>query len=218
MSNNGNCVLYVFIDESGNLDFGPKGTKNFVLAAVITKRPLVSSLNMQKLKYGYLEKNINIEYFHASEDRQFIRDSVISEIDKIHGAIDVNFIHTRKTLTDAKTNPTSFYANLGIILSSEIITSRIGTFDKIIIIFDKCLRNKDQKAFLKTIKPKLNKLGMPYGIYFHRTLSDFNGQIADYFAWAKYVSLERNERRPLIALKNIKQIEFDLKNDHPAYL
>ena len=47
MSNNGSCVLYVFIDESGNLDFGPKGTKNFVLAAVITKRPLVSSLNMQ---------------------------------------------------------------------------------------------------------------------------------------------------------------------------
>ena len=83
MSNNGNCVLYVFIDESGNLDFGPKGTKNFVLAAVITKRPLVSSLNMQKLKYGYLEKNINIEYFHASEDLIVSRSIHISANDPI---------------------------------------------------------------------------------------------------------------------------------------
>lgn len=79
-----------------------------------------------------------------------------------------------------------------------------------VIIFDKALTKKEQNQFLKTIKPQLKLLGKPYRIYFHQTLSDFNGQIADYAAWAKYVSLERFEKRPLQSLHNIQLTSFDI--------
>ncbi|HEX8389867.1 MAG TPA: hypothetical protein VF597_00410 [Candidatus Saccharimonadales bacterium] len=78
------------------------------------------------------------------------------------------------------------------------------------IVFDKALTKKDQKAFLGELKPELKKLGKPYRIYFHRTLSDFNGQLADYLAWSKYVSLERNELRPLTALGDLPMTDFDM--------
>jgi len=50
-------VLYVFIDESGNMDFSDKGTKHFVLAALTTLQPLVSSSALQSLKYSLLKEN-----------------------------------------------------------------------------------------------------------------------------------------------------------------
>src|SRR2546430_5035806 len=97
-----------------------------------------------------------------------------------------------------------FYGLLGETLLTHILQGyHLSQFSEVIIIFDKALTRKEQKQFLKTLKPQLKQLGKPYGIFFHQTLSDFNGQIADYAAWAKYVSLERSEHRPLQALGNI---------------
>lgn len=114
-----------------------------------------------------------------------------------------------------KTNPSiqnapAFYAKLGAALMKFIISYKSSDYSKVIIIFDKCLRGKEQKAFLKEVKPQLKSLGKPYQIHFHRVLTDFNGQIADYCAWSKYVSLEKGEMRPITSLKNIQASSFDL--------
>lgn len=205
-------ALFVFIDESGNLDFSSSGTKNYVLAAVATTNPLLSASTLQDLKYTYLtEGTVDVEYFHASEDRQFVRNEVIDIISTLSKDIHVHYIHTQKNKTNPELqSPAAFYAKLGSELSKFIIKYQSDGFSKVIIIFDKCLRGKEQKAFLKEVKPELKQLGKPYQIYFHRTLSDFNGQIADYFAWSRYVSLERQEMRPLEALSSISQTDIEL--------
>jgi len=46
--------------------------------------------------------------------------------------------------------------------------------------------------------------------FFHQTAADFNGQIADYGSWAKLVSLERQEHRPLQTLSSIPKTAFDI--------
>lgn len=204
-------VLYVFLDESGNLDFSRGGTEHYVLAAVTTVDPLLSSQKLQSLKYTQLERGIDTEYFHASEDKQTTRNDVISTLQTMSADIKVHYIHAKKP----KTNPTlqnsaAFYAKLGTTLMKFIVSYRSNGFEELMIVFDKALNNKDQKAFLGEIKPELKKLDKPYKIYFHRTLSDFNGQIADYFAWSKYVSLEKDEQRPLQALNAITMTQFDL--------
>lgn len=205
-------TLFVFVDESGNLDFSSSGTNHYVLAAVVTTDPLFSASELQKLKYEYLKNgDMDVEYFHASEDKQFVRDEVIATISELQDRIQVHHIHAQKNKTNPSLqSPAAFYAKLGSVLSKFIIRYKSDGFSKVIIIFDKCLHGKEQKAFLKEIKPELKQLGKPYQIYFHRTLSDFNGQIADYFAWSKYVFLERGEERPSLSLSNIKQTDFDL--------
>ncbi len=103
------------------------------------------------------------------------------------------------------------YGLLGKTLLTYLLKAyQVAQFDQVVIIFDKALTRKEQNQFLKTVKPQLKTLSKPYRIYFHQTLSDFNGQIADYAAWAKYVSLERAENRPLKALGNIKVTDFDI--------
>lgn len=204
-------TLYIFLDESGNLDFSRGGTKHYVLAAITSINPLASSQDLQQLKYESLEQGIDAEYFHASEDKQATRDEVIKRLQTMSNTVKVHYIYAEKPKAyPALQNSAAFYAKLGTTLIKFIINYKSNGFNQIVIVFDKTLPKREQKAFLGEIKPELKKLGKPYQIYFHRTLSDFNGQIADYFAWAKYVSLERGEQRPLTALSNITMTEFDL--------
>ena len=204
--------LFVYVDESGNLDFSSSGTAHYVLAAVATTDPFYSASRLQELKYEYLKSGKeDVEYFHASEDRQFVRNDVLLTIKELQGKINVHFIYAQKNKTvPSLQNPVKFYAKLGLVLSKFIIQYKSDGFSEVVIIFDKCLRGQQQKAFLKEMKAELKGLGKPYKIYFHRTLTDFNGQIADYFAWSKYVWLERDEKRPLTSLRNIKFTDFDL--------
>lgn len=204
-------TLYIFLDESGNLDFSRGGTTHYVLAAVTTTNPLATSQELQQLKYNLLEEGVDTEYFHASEDKQAVRNEVIKKLQTMSNTLKVHYIHAQKPKTHPKLQSSSaFYGKLGTTLIKYIISYKANGFDDIVIVFDKALTGRERKSFLGEIKPELKSLGKPYKIYFHRTLSDFNGQIADYFAWSKYVSLERDEQRPLTSLSGISMTEFDL--------
>ena len=204
-------TLYIFLDESGNLDFSPTGTKNYVLAAVATDNPLATSQELQDLKYKHLRTDIDTTFFHASEDKQSTRNDVIARLQRMSNTLKVHYIHAQKNKAyPALQNTPAFYGKLGTTLVKFIVQWKSANYDEVVIVFDKALHIKDQKAFLGEIKPELKKLGKPYHIYFHQTLLDFNGQIADYFAWSKYVSLERNEQRPLTALSGITMTDLDL--------
>jgi len=67
--------LFIFIDESGNFDFSPKGTKYFILSAVSTLNPLGKE-RLEEIKYDLMKNGTNLEYFHATEDRQVVRNQV----------------------------------------------------------------------------------------------------------------------------------------------
>jgi hypothetical protein len=55
-------------------------------------------------------------------------------------------------------------------------------------------------------------------MYFHSVRTDYNGQIADYVGWAKYVQLERGEERPWNSLKPLRPSEFNLfRTGHTLY-
>lgn len=204
-------TLYVFLDESGNLDFSTKGTKNYVLAAVITANPLASSQELQDLKYDHLRNDVDTTYFHASEDKQTVRNDVISRLQQMANTLSVHYIYAQKNKTHPSLQKTAaFYGKLGTTLVKFIMQWKTQNYDEVVIVFDKALHVKDQKAFLGEIKPELKKIGKPYHIYFHQTLLDFNGQIADYFAWSKYVSLERGEMRPINSLSSVHITEFDI--------
>lgn len=204
-------TLYVFIDESGNFDFSPKGTKHFLLSAVTAIDPLTSSNELQKLKYKLLETGHDVDCFHASPDKQVIRDQVFPVINSLSN-IRVNYIYADKHKAHPKLHsPEKFYPLLGKTLLTYMFKGwTAAQYDRIIVIFDKALTNKYQKAFLGVLKPALKAIGKPYRIYFHQTIADFNAQIADYTAWAKYVSLEKAEMRPLASISNVQITEFDI--------
>jgi hypothetical protein len=204
-------TLYIFIDESGNFDFTSKGTSHFVLSAVTALDPLVSSLSLQSLKYRLMSEQIDVECFHASPDSQTIRNRVFAEIGKL-SSIRINYIYADKHKTHPSyQTPESMYALFGKTLLNYVFNGWLATqYEQVIVIFDKALTSKQQKAFLRVVKPALKATAKPYQIFFHKTMADFNGQIADYCAWAKYVSLEKGEQRPLQSIQTIPTTSFDI--------
>ncbi len=205
--------LYVFVDESGNLDFSSKGTRHFVLAAVTARHPIDSSTLLQKLKYTLLAAGTGgdeYENFHASEDTQAVRNKVFEHIKTLKN-IKINYIYADKRKTHPKYQNDSFYGLLGSALIKYLLkVHKNSPYEKVVIIFDQALTRKERNNFLKAAKPALKEIGTPYAIYFHRTMSDFNGQVADYCAWAKYVALEKGEMRPLGEITCIDQDSFDI--------
>jgi hypothetical protein len=97
--------LFIFIDESGNFDFSPIGTKYFVLSAATTTNPLGKEM-IEKIKYSLIKDGIDIEYFHAAEDRQFIRDKIYSVIENLDD-IEVDSVIVQKN----KANPSLYKAD-----------------------------------------------------------------------------------------------------------
>lgn len=193
--------LFIYVDESGNFDFSSFGTKHFVLSLFVTSSPLESVKSLSSLKYELLSKGINIANFHASDDRQWIRDRVFAEIAKLSDVAAHTF-WIRKGEDDAPSlNAVELYELFGI----EIANSAAAEISKqdpssLAIVFDKALKHREEQAFLSRVKVIFSKMNRPFHIYFHNVSKDFNGQIADYIAWSHFVALERNELRPLKAL------------------
>ena len=235
MSNNGD-TLYIFIDESGNFDFTPNGTKSFVLTAVSTKFPLKSRSDLLnkvcEIKYENWKEGKGDYCFHATEDLQVVRDWVFAEIAKLDD-IEIDSIIAQKN----KTNPSLYikhtvndklkggvyiktirteeklYDKLSQLLLQYIIARHNDKEDikKIIIVLGSLFTEKKRGQILKSLKTYLKyKCKKTSYVYFYKTSNDINCQIADYCCWAVYVGVERKEMRPYEDIKSKVKSTFDV--------
>lgn len=222
----GQKTLYIFIDESGNFDFTPTGTKYFALTAVSTLVPLKDRVNLLGLRYNLLDKGFDQECFHATEDKQEVRDLVYQELKKLDD-FEVDAIIAQKN----KANP-SLYTQLDtrsdirIVRSEERFYDKISqlllqyifrrhedkdSIDRIVVVLGSLFTKKKRGYILKSLKQYLKtNFKKPFYIYFHSTAADINCQIADYCGWAVYVIAERNEKRPWAEIKDKIKSHFDV--------
>lgn len=73
-------TTYLYIDEAGNLDFGEHGTRFFSLTGVVMRRPFRHLSGLRDARYDALEAGLDVQDFHASEDRQAARDQVLDRL------------------------------------------------------------------------------------------------------------------------------------------
>lgn len=217
-----NKTLFIFVDESGNFDFSYTGTKHFVITSITTFNPLNGRENLDKARYRFLTEGKDIEYFHATKDKQVVRDEAFNFI----GGIDDFEIDTVIVQKD-KTNPSLYssehrkkkrYEGYGVysvalrsLLQYVFRRYEQGNMEKVIVILSSIFTKNKQELILKTIKSYLKKyFDVPFFIYFHNSRSDKNCQIADYCCWAIYVKWERDELRPYNAIEEKVKSEFDI--------
>jgi uncharacterized membrane protein YpjA len=168
-------ILYVFVDESGNLDFSPTGTKYFTLTALSKVRPFETLSELTVLKYDLWERNIDFEYFHAAEDTQITRNGVFNILSKQHKkfTIDSVIVEKRKTYTALQTE-ILFYQKIFEILLNYILQRNKDEYDKIIIITDSIPIKKNRKNIEKAIKLFISSWSIGYKIFHYSSKSDIN--------------------------------------------
>ena len=222
-----NKTLYLFIDEAGNFDFSPKGTKYFVLTCMSTFRPVEERDKLLTLRYEILTDGIDQEFFHATEDMQLVRDKVFEVITTLQDDIEVHTVIAQKN----KANPVLYreeyekkgkkvVRNVGAdfyhrvcktLLQYVFRRSNFKGTDKIIVVLGSIFTRDKQSYILKALKKYLKEnFAMPFEIYFHISQADLNCQLADYFGWAIYVKRERNEERPYNLVKSKIKSSFEI--------
>ena len=206
--------LYVFIDVSGNYDYSPTGTMSLVITSTLCTDINPGVLELYAVKHEVIAQGIDIEYFHAAEDRQPVRDRVFNVISGLtHLRIDS--IIVEKSKVDPNLRPLNrFYPTMVEYLLQYPFDPRgidVTRFDKVLIFMDReSARAKEKEAITKAVKISLARhlRGVPYTLSMHSSASHPYLQIVDYCSWALYVKWERGEIRPFNQIKNLVRSEF----------
>lgn len=207
--------LYIFLDEGGNLDFSPSGTKYFTLTSVYKRRPFDISEILGKLKFDLIEYGLNFEYFHCTKNNKHVRDRVFGIIkDNINTLrIDTLIVEKRKTGPALQSTKQFYPRMLGYLLKYIINQVDLTKTDEVIVITDTIPVQKKRAAVEKAVKITLKSM-LPstckFRILHHSSRSTIGLQIADFCNWAVFRKWEAGDDRYYNEIKAGIRSEFPI--------
>ena len=207
--------LYIFLDEAGDFAFSEKGTRYFIVGSITAERPFPVYPRLTELKYQLAEQGTDLEYFHASENAQAVRDRVFGIIQEHLDCIriDTTIVEKRKT-GPALQLPEKFYPRmLGYHLEFILRQYRLTDYASVIVYTDRIPIQRNREAVKKAIKQSLAKLlpdGIAFQVLHHDSKSNFQLQVADYCTWAVYRKWARQDERSYRLIAPAVRSEFDI--------
>ena len=168
------------------------------------------------MKYDLIETGLDIECFHATVDKQAIRNQVFDAIRRNLTSIRIDSIIVEKRKTGpALRNVSKFYPRmlgylLRYILEEDALTKDI---QEVIVITDNIPVKKKAKAVKKAIKMTLANMlpaTIKYRVLHHASKSSFGLQVVDYCNWAIYRKWERRDSRSYDLIRSRIRSEFDI--------
>lgn len=206
--------LYVFLDEAGNFDFSPGGTKYFILSAISKERPFRAYQELTELKYNLIEGGRDIEYFHASEDAQAVRNEVFTIIQRNLGGVRLDSLVVEKRKIGPALRPEEqFYPRmLGYLLKYILNGYPLDHYREVIVFTDQIPVKKKRSAIEKTAKITLASMlpkSARYHVLHHDSKSNMDLQIVDYCSWAVYRKWDIKDERSYQVIRPVIASEFD---------
>ena len=210
--------LYIFLDEGGNFDFSPKGSKYFTLTCVSLFRPFKLHTNLDTYKYDLIEHRIapriSMDHFHCAYDNIHVRNEVFSMLSKHVPTNSVDAVIVEKSKTGpALRPPEKFYPKMLGYLLRYAIEKAPGPIGEVVVITDSIPVRKKKKAIEKGIKtslPSMLTTGTPYRLMHHPSAAHYGLQIADYFNWAIYRKWEHKDPSAHTIIAPQIRTEFDI--------
>ena len=169
--------LYIYVDEAGNFDFSPTGTKFFIMTCVTVCRPFPAQRKLLEVKYDQLQTGLDLEYFHASEDRQAVRDKVFAAIAQGMSAYRTYSVILRKNTTNpVLREPARLYPKAFGMLMKYVLPRRCGgSIKTVVVVTDSFPDMKKKRAMEKAVKTTLKPLvpsGTTYYLYHHQSRAE----------------------------------------------
>ena len=204
-------AVYLFFDESGNLDFSGGGTKFFAFGCLTTRNPASLLHPLSALRYHLLEQGVELESFHAAEDRQPVRNMVFEILAEV-GGFDFDAIIIEKSKTPASLHdPPQFYPRFARDLLARVF-QRFEGDEMIILVTDRLPVKRKREAVEKAFKSFLrNDLGSrPFAIVHHSSAAHLCLQAADYCMWAIYRKWSLGDVRSYNLIRPFVKSEVDI--------
>ena len=197
MGDAGECA-YLFMDESGSLDFGSNGTRYFVLTSVAMTRPFTWFDALDSYRYDCIEYGLTSEYFHCAEDNRHVRARVFGIIRDNLASIRIDSLIVEKGNVAANLREArEFYpAMLGRLLSEVVVVEMAAGGGEVVVITDTIPLVNRRRAIERATRTTLSRLlpaGAKYRLLHHQSRSHYGLQVADYCCWAVYRKWQTGE-------------------------
>lgn len=193
-------TLYIFLDESGDFTFSPKGSVFFVLTSLITEDVLPISSALDTLKYSIIETAPDfreLEYFHSQNDPRPIRNQVYESLSKLD-CYRIDSVAVAKHVIYPHMYPIwIFYPHMFKLLIPWVFQRiDISSYQRFIFIMDYLKPQEKREAFLKAVKENVMPLLQPrqrIDAWLHKSSSHYPLQAVDYFGWAIFRWYEKGD-------------------------
>lgn len=202
-------TTYIFVDESGDMNFTSTGSKYYMFNFLVKKRPFKLHEYISNYRYELLEKSLdphitrrlNIEYFHAHNDNKHIKNelfNIISTFDSEAVKIYSYILEKEKVQPGKRKANEDFYID-NLIFSIGKLLEKNEIASNFIIITDNLPVAKNKKKQEKALKVGVSKyiqehkLNVRYDIFHHCSASSANLQIIDYIGWAIFKKYEHGD-------------------------
>ena len=189
-------AAYIFLDESGNLDFSDNGTRYFALTAVSLRRPFTVYETLDAYKHDCIEYGLTTEYFHCANDNSHVRRRVFGIIGDHLDAMRISSLIVDKRRIEARLRePAQFYSTMVARILEPAILSELGFAGDVIAITDtipfrhrRRIAERDIRTALEQALPDSDN----WQILHHASRSHYGLQVADYCCWAMHQKWEKN--------------------------
>ena len=210
-----NGIAYIFLDESGNFDFSPKGTRYFSLCGVSTQRPLSLYEQLDNYKYDLIESGLNIEFFHHAHDKRKIQSEVFKILSDGLDQLSVYslIVEKRKTVPPLQKAEALYPRMLGYLLRYVFHGYDLNKVKEIVVITDTLPIRRNRREIEKSVKMALARVSLtnvPYRILHHASKAHYGLQIADYCSGAIFRKWERGNEKNYNNIKPAIRIEYDI--------
>lgn len=189
---------YIFLDESGNFDFGITGTRYFILTSVSLNRPFSMTNALDTYRHECLEFGLDMESFHCANDNRHVRgrvfDLIAHHLDNIR--IDCLVVEKRKASPFLRKGSSLYPWMLGRLLRFVVGKESDRGARQFLVITDRLpFRGKRREAGIvarRTLARTLS-VGTRIQTFHHTSCSHYGLQLADYCSWAMFRKWEKGD-------------------------
>lgn len=209
---------YIFADEAGDFEFAkkPHVSKYFIVCAIALDSCEVGSALLELRRKLVWEKQQIGAYFHASTDRQPIRDEVFKTLAKHDFKIFTKILEKSKAKPSVRPTKERFYQYGWYYLFKYAAQKVIANDSELIITTASVATKRGQKLFTAAVQDVLQQtVNLPANKWvtdFTQAMADPCLQVADYCAWALQRKWESNSKdlRSYDLIRDRIVYEYDL--------
>jgi hypothetical protein len=206
--------LFIFADEAGDFVFarGNNISRYFIVCSVrMDSCEVAHSLLDLRRRLVWLKQPVN-DYFHASEDKQAIRDLVFASIAPHDFSIQATILEKSKAGPAISSSAPQFYQHAWLYHFTYAIAEFITDTDELVITAASVQTKKAQAVFTNAVNNVIQQ-HLPrerWATSFAPCSHDPCLQVADYCTWAIQRKWERGDSRSYDLVKYRISYERDL--------
>ncbi len=198
-------TLHVSLDEGGDLNFNPKGSRFYTFAAAWTYDPHPLATELTRLRFGLLKAGHDIPAFHAAQDTLAHRDQVMRALLAASGWNFAAMVVEKRKINPSVQRPEHFYPKFAGMVLKFIFKGRLQpNTQQVVTCTDTLPMGKRKEAVTKMFKLAA-RAHLPrtcrFDIYHHPDESNKWIQVADYCCWSVHRKWERQDTGPYDILR-----------------